>query len=170
MAAIFPEYVGAVETAGLHTLQLRAPDGVYDGWSAGSGQCWFTTTSVIQDPQKNAALKAFVQGSIEANRRLISDQQFFIDQAAKGAPQIKDLTVAQQKFAWEFLSATFSPNGNFNYGDIQDYLDRYYYKNVAPQVTQKVTARQFADPQFVKGALGVLGTDTKSDWDPPQLT
>lgn len=152
-----------------HVLDLRPGASQFQGWQG--CECWFTTTSVLSDPDKVQALQRYVTGTLQMIRLLISSEPEFVRYATKFYPNFGSETPAQQRFAWSFQRQQYQANGDFNLKEMQQYLKQYYLKSIDPGARGTLTSvTPFTSSKIIKPALSKVGVDTSVHWDPPQYT
>lgn len=150
-----------------HVLDLRPGTAQFQGWQG--CECWWTTTSVLSNPDKAEAIQRYMTATLEMSRELISSEPTFVRYATKFNPAFAGETAAQQRFAWSFQREQYQPNGCFNLTEMQQYLTQYYLKSINPDARGKLTkVTQFTSSKMIKAVLGKIGVDNSVRWDPPQ--
>jgi hypothetical protein len=162
--------VPTIESNGnYHVLDLKPGSSQFQGWQG--CECWWTTTSVLSDPDKAEAIQRYMAATLQMSRELISSESTFVRYATEFDPSFADETAAQQRFAWSFQREQYQPNGCFNLTEMQQYLTQYYLKSVDPGAKGKLSkVTQFASSKMIKAVLGKIGVDKSMRWDPPQYT
>lgn len=156
-------------TSGLHVLQIGPPANQYQDW--GDGVTWFTTSDAINNPDTAEAIQRYVTGTLQATRRLISDESFFEQAVSAFSPSMATQSASDKSFVWSWQSKQWMPNGGFELKQIQGYLDDVYYKSINPKAAGKIDLATQADPRFVKAALATIGVDkSAAAYDSPQYT
>jgi ABC-type nitrate/sulfonate/bicarbonate transport system substrate-binding protein len=154
---------------GYHVLDLRPGSSQFQGWQG--CECWFTTTSVLSDPDKVQALQRYVTATLQMIRLLINSEPQFVRYATKFDPTFASETPAQQRYAWSFQREQYQANGDFNLKEMQQYLKQYYLKSINPGARGTLTSvTQFTSSKVIKPVLAKVGVDTSVRWDPPQYT
>jgi hypothetical protein len=152
-----------------HVLDLKPGSSQFQGWQG--CECWWTTTSVLSDPEEAEAIQRYMTGTLQMTRELINSEPTFVRYATKFDPSFADETAAEQRFAWSFQREQYQPNGCFNLTEMQQYLTRYYLKSIDPGARGTLTkVTQFTSSKLIKAVLGQIGVDTSVRWDPPQYS
>jgi ABC-type nitrate/sulfonate/bicarbonate transport system substrate-binding protein len=162
------EFVGPVKAAGgLHILQIGPPEGQYQDW--GDGVSWWTTTDAMGNPDTAEAIQRYVTGTLQATRRLVSEETFFDQAVDHFNASLATQSASDKNFVWNWQRKQWMTNGGFELTQIQGYLDKVYYKNINPKAAGQINLLNATDSRFVKGALKQLGMDSNAAaYDTPQ--
>lgn len=164
------EFAGPIKAAGgLHVLEIGPPANQYQDW--GDGVTWFTTSDATSNPDTAEAIQRYVTGTMQATRRLISDESFFDQAVGAFNASLATQSASDKSFVWKWQSKQWMPNGGFELKQIQGYLDNVYYKSINPKAAGQVNLATEADGRFVKAAIAQLGLDkSAAAYDTPQYT
>ncbi|HEV7680405.1 MAG TPA: ABC transporter substrate-binding protein [Candidatus Dormibacteraeota bacterium] len=164
------EFAGPIKaTAGLHVLTIAPPASQYQDW--GDGVSWWTTTDAMSNPDTAEAIQRYVTGSLQATRKLVTDEPFFDQAVNHFNASLATQSASDKSFVWNWQKKQWMTNGGYELAQIAGYITNVYYKSINPKASGQLNMANIGDPRFVKAAVTQLGVDKSvAAYDTPQYT
>lgn len=136
----------------LHMIKMSNPTSA--GWTP--NVAYFTREAFIKNPEKDDAIQRYLLVMAEVQRRLATDQAFYINAVRVALPAAKDIPDDELKALQERIGAIYARNGGVNVQAFAEYLEKDYYASNAA-ARGKIDVNTVVEPKYARAIVAKLG-------------